>query len=105
MTPDAVETSFEPAFDDFNTYARMWIDELIADPDYYGVASTIVNPAIGVRGWGKDPVELKIDEQLVKLSKQFRIGYEATGAGTNLVIWLQLDSQDPINLSLRKPAN
>ena len=86
LDPDAVETSFEPAFDDFNTYARMWIDELIADPDYYGVASTIVNPAIGVRGWGKDPVELKIDEQLVKSSKQFRIGYEATGAGTNLVI-------------------
>ena len=26
LDPDAVETSFEPAFDDFNQYARMWIE-------------------------------------------------------------------------------
>lgn len=76
--------------------------ELIADPDYYGVTTTIVNPALVVRGWGNAPVELEIADNTVKPGKDFRIGYEATDAGTNLIIWLKLESKEPVNLSLRR---
>jgi len=76
--------------------------ELIADPDYYGVASTIVNPAFVVRGWGKAPVQLEIDEERVEPSKKLRIGYEATDSGTNLILWLKHESKEPVNISLRK---
>ena len=76
--------------------------ELLADPDYFGVASTIINPAIVVRGWGQDPVELEIDDKTVPPGQDFRSGYEATKAGTNLVIWLKLGSSEPVNVSLRK---
>ena len=76
--------------------------ELIADPDYYGVASTIVNPALVVRRWGEDPVELEIDDTVIKPGKDFRIGYEPTASGTSLILWLKRESKKPVNLSLRK---
>jgi len=76
--------------------------ELIADLDYYGVASTIVNPAFVVRGWGDAPVRLEIDEERIEPSKKFRIGYEATDSGTNLILWLKLESKEPVSISLRK---
>ncbi len=76
--------------------------EWVADPDYYGVASTIVNPAILVKGWGQAPVELEMDDETIPPSQDFRIGYETTEAGTNLVIWLKRESKEPVNLSLRK---
>lgn len=78
--------------------------ELIADPDYYGVASTIVNPAFVVRGWGKAPIQLEIDEERVEPSEKLRIGYEATDSGTNLVLWLTLESAEPVNISLRRAS-
>lgn len=78
--------------------------ELLADADYYGVNSTIVNPAFVVRGWGNAPVQLQVNDQPIDLGKDFRIGYEATENGTNLIIWLKLESNEPIQLSLRKAA-
>jgi hypothetical protein len=76
--------------------------ELIADPDYYGVASTIVNPAFVVRCWGKAPLQLEINEERIEPGKKIRIGYEATDSGTNLILWLKLESKEPVHISLRK---
>ncbi len=75
--------------------------ELIADPDYYGVASTIVNPVLIVKGWGKKAPALEIDDKTAKPGDQFRFGCESNDAGTNLVLWLNLKSEEPINVSLR----
>jgi len=79
--------------------------ELIADPDYYGVVSTIVNPVFLVRGWGKAPVQLEIDEERIEPSEKFHIGYEATDSGTNLIVWLKLESKEPVHISLRIGEN
>lgn len=76
--------------------------DLIADLDYYGVASTIVNPAFVVRGWGRDPVQLEVDDRLVQAGKELRSGYEAADSGANLVVWLKLESKVPVNISFRK---
>ncbi|MSR55779.1 MAG: hypothetical protein EXS09_21255 [Gemmataceae bacterium] len=76
--------------------------ELIADPDYYGVATTIVNPALVVGSWGNDPVEVAIDDKAIKPGKNLRVGYEPTPAGTSLILWLKLESKEPVNISLSK---
>ena len=76
--------------------------ELIADGDYFGVDSSIVNPALVIKGWGQDGVELELDEKVIKLGKDYRLGYEPTAAGTNLIVWLKLRSKQPVNISLRK---
>ncbi len=76
--------------------------ELIADPDYYGAASAIVNPTLVVRRWGTAPAQLELNEERVKPNTECRIGYEATESGTNLIVWLKLESKEPITVSLRK---
>ncbi|MBL8819822.1 MAG: hypothetical protein JNL58_27605 [Planctomyces sp.] len=76
--------------------------ELLADTDYYGVASEIINPAFVVRNWGEGPVELSINDLVVERGKDFRIGYERTPVGTNLILWTRLKSKDPIHMSLRQ---
>lgn len=78
--------------------------DLIADPDYYGVPSTIVNPALIVKGWGKGAPALEIDDKPAKTGEQFRFGHETSDSGTNLVLWLNLKSEESINVSLR-PRN
>lgn len=52
-----------------------------------------------------NPVELKIDERAIKPGKDFRIGYEATAAGTSLILWLRPESKEPVKISLRKGGN
>lgn len=78
--------------------------ELIADPDYYGVASTIVNPAFVVKGWGRAGAQLEVDGRRLEPGKKLRIGYEGAEAATNLVLWLELASREPVSLSLRRAA-
>jgi hypothetical protein len=69
--------------------------ELLADLDYHGVASTIVNPAIVVKGWGKEPVELEVNGQPITPSKAFRIGYEATEAARISFFGLNWTQRNP----------
>ncbi len=76
--------------------------DLLADEDYYGVASTIVNPAFVVKGWGKQPVDVAIDDKILPPGKDVRVGYESTKVGTDLIVWLKLESKEPVNISLRK---
>jgi hypothetical protein len=60
-----------------------------------------VNPAFVVKNWGDGGVELKIDGRKIKRGKKFRVGYEDTEDGTNLVIWLKLKSTKSIRLTLK----
>ena len=76
--------------------------DLLADPDYFGVPSTIVNPALIVRGWGNGVPALEIDDKLAKPGDQFRFGHETSDGGTNLVLWLNLKSEESVNVSLRQ---
>lgn len=75
---------------------------MLADDDYFGIPSTIVNPAFVIKDWGEHPVEVKLGEKTIKPGKDFRVGYEPTPAGTSLVLWLRFESKEPVNISLRK---
>ena len=71
------------------------------DMGEFGAPMWIINPALIVKDWGKAPVALEIDGKPIKQGKDFRVGYEDTEDGTNLVIWLKLKSKKSIPLTLK----
>lgn len=78
--PTALEFTLQPA----NDGAPMWI----------------VNPAIIVRNWDEPSVQLTVDDKPLEPGKDFRVGYEDTPTGKDLVIWLQMKTNETTNFSL-----
>ena len=74
--------------------------ELEADEDFYDIRQTIINPVIILKGWGRGPIALEIDGTPVRQGKHFRVGYEDSEDGTNLVLWLKLKSTKSIGVTL-----
>lgn len=74
--------------------------ELEVDEDFYDIGQSIINPAIVVKGWGKAGVALKINDKPVKQGRNFRVGYEKTNKGTDLVVWLKVKSTESILISI-----
>jgi hypothetical protein len=74
--------------------------ELEVDEDFYDMRQSIINPAIIVKGWGKAPVTLEIDGKPVKQGKDFRVGYEQTPTGKDLVIWLKMKTNKTVTFSI-----
>jgi hypothetical protein len=70
------------------------------DMGEFGAPMCIVNPAFIVKGWGTSGVELKVDGKTVEVGKDFRIGYEKTDAGTDLVIWVKMESDESIKVKI-----
>jgi hypothetical protein len=60
----------------------------------------IVNPAFLIRGWGKAEVSLKIDGIQVQRRKTFRFGHHRTSAGTDLIVWIEKESDVPVRFTL-----
>jgi len=75
--------------------------ELEVDEDFYGIGQSIINPAIVVEGWGKAPVSIEIDGKPIKQGADFRVGYEDTDDGADLVLWLKLKTTKSIRLTLK----
>jgi hypothetical protein len=75
--------------------------ELETDEDFYDIGQSIVNPVIVIKGWGRAPVALEIDDKPIKQGKDFRVGYEDTKGGTNLVLWLKLQTTKSIRVGLK----
>ena len=65
-----------------------------------GAPMYIVNPAFLVKDWGRSGVELKVDGKAVKRGKDFRVGYEETHTGTDLVLWLKMKTNKAVKFSL-----
>ncbi len=57
--------------------------------------SPILNPAFVIKNWGTTPVQLKINDQLIPLGKNFRLGYVNHLDGTDLVLWVKTCSNQP----------
>jgi hypothetical protein len=50
----------------------------------------IINPAFVVKNWDELGVVLKVDGKTMEQGKNFRVGYEQTPTGRDLVIWLKM---------------
>ena len=79
--------------------------ELEAMEDFDGVARPIINPAIVMKDWGKGGVEVKIDGKPVERGKDFRVGYEETDTGNDLILWLRMTSTKPMRFTLTPVTN
>jgi hypothetical protein len=61
-----------------------------------------VNPAFIVKGWGDRPAILLVDGKPVPRGKDFRYGHRERLDGTDLILWLKLQSTKPVQISIRE---
>jgi hypothetical protein len=66
----------------------------------FGAPMSIVNPVLLVKDWGTSGVELKVNGKPMEIGKDFRIGYEETHTGNDLILWLNMTSDGAIKCSL-----
>jgi hypothetical protein len=62
--------------------------DAIYDEDYLYGTMWLVNPAFIIKDWGTDDIALEIDNVELNREKDYRVGYEKTAEGTDLVIWI-----------------
>ncbi|MHC4622983.1 MAG: LamG-like jellyroll fold domain-containing protein [Planctomycetota bacterium] len=70
-----------------------------------GEESPLINPALVIRNWGQASVTVKVNGKQIKRGKGLRCGYNHTLEGSDLVVWLQMQSTEPITISLSPAAN
>jgi len=60
----------------------------------------IVNPAIIIENWGESDIILKIDGVQMKRGSDLRYGYLYRLNTTDLIIWVQMESEETTNFSI-----
>jgi hypothetical protein len=60
----------------------------------------IVNPAFVLRNWGEAGAAIVLGGREVPRGSAFRWGHVPTLEGTDLVVWIQAESQEPLALRL-----
>jgi len=65
-----------------------------------GKDSPAVNPAFVVKNWGTKGVTLKINGKRIQRSKNFRFGHRNAIEGSELVVWIKIESTKPMNITL-----
>lgn len=68
-------------------------------------ASPICNIPLVVKNWGNAGVGLEIDGKRVKQGKNFRVGYRHLVDGSNLVVWIKLESTKPVSIKLTRKGD
>jgi hypothetical protein len=79
--------------------------ELDVDEDFYDIGQQLINPAIVIKDWGRSGVELKVDGKALEAGEDFRIGYEETHTGSDLILWLKMKSTKSIRVTLKQLKN
>ena len=67
-----------------------------------GEKSPVVNPAFVIKNWGDAEVRLKLDGKEIPRGKNFRFGYERRLDGTDLVLWIKYDTNQPVKFELQR---
>jgi hypothetical protein len=84
---------------------------LVQDPESVRVKyvpetpNFLVNPAFIVKDWGTGGVKLTVDGKVIEHGKDFRIGYEDTPTGTDLILWLMMSTSKPVQFTLTPVSN
>lgn len=60
----------------------------------------IVNPGIVIKGWGNAEARLRIDGKAVSRGKVFRYGVRHRLEGSDLIIWVKLESEKPVKMEI-----
>ena len=62
--------------------------------------SPVVNPVFIIKGWGEAGAALEINGKEQKRGKNFRLGHRRTLDGSDLVVWVRIESVKPVRISL-----
>jgi hypothetical protein len=62
--------------------------------------SPVVNPAFMIKGWGGAGASLEINGSKATQGKDFRTGHSRTAGGTDLIVWIRIESTKPIKVGL-----
>jgi len=66
-----------------------------------GETSPLINPAFVVMNWGRDRAAVTVDGKKIDPGKNFRIGHRNGPQGIDLIVWLQHESDEPVEISLK----
>ena len=62
--------------------------------------SPLLNPAIIIKNWGGQLSTLSTDSKTIKHGKDFRQGIRKGAFGEDLIVWIRLKSQKPVEITL-----
>jgi len=62
--------------------------------------SPLLNPAIIIKNWGNQLSTLSINGKKIKHGKDFRQGIRKGPFGEDLIVWIRLKSQKPVEITL-----
>jgi hypothetical protein len=62
--------------------------------------SPIVNPAFVVKNWGDCDAILKLNDRKMKSGRGVRFGHRLTLEGTDLIVWIETESINPVTVSI-----
>ena len=62
--------------------------------------SPVINPAFVIKNWSNTDVVLKLNGTILKKSEDYRIGFDKTFNGYNLIIWLEKQSESTMNIQI-----
>jgi len=65
-----------------------------------GVPLSLVNPAFLVKDWGESDAALQINSQPLQPGPDFRVGHEETPTGQDLIIWLKMQTNHTVKVSI-----
>ncbi len=71
--------------------------DLLADAE-----RPVINPAFVVTNWGDAHVKVNIGEKALLQGKHFRFGHRHTLEGTDLIVWLEIESKKTVHRVYKK---
>jgi len=67
--------------------------------------SPVFDPAFVIKGWGDDDAALRINGKPVERGKNFRLGHCYRLDSTDLVVWVKIESTEPVRITLTPQSN
>lgn len=69
--------------------------------DYsYEAPLRIVNPVFVIKDWGDSGVVVKVDGKQLERGEDYRVGYEETHTGIDIILWVKIKSTEEVRFSL-----
>jgi hypothetical protein len=62
--------------------------------------TNIINPAFIVKDWDREGLELKVNGKPMEPGRDFRVGYEDTPTGSDLVLWIRMHAREAVKFEL-----
>lgn len=65
-------------------------------------SSTVGNPALVIRNWGDAEARLTVNSKPLARGDSLRLGYVHRLEGTDLVVWMRVESTSPVKIQVTK---